>query len=277
MLRFILLLIGGAISIFLTALSIRYLLRASFAWDTRICNKLGSTFCGFRRHFRMPTAIGVIPEFFYFLVLGRDNYFNARWWALRMASYISFLFFLAVIFSRSSIQAYYSWSYFTENGIMAYITAGSGFWYLHMINILMLGLIVMILVESIKMHKGWAPVRFIFYTIMSFLMAYTSLMVLALIISFTILYICYKIIRFFMSSNRNRKIDVDDDDDVSDKLNNTYRRFRAELYEWERDRKAVRRVEKEERKTVIKRKRPKIERKPKTTHVDDDIQRIHPE
>ena len=108
-------------------------------------------------------------------------------------------------------------------------------------------------------------------------MAYTSLMVLALIISFTILYICYKIIKFFMSSNRSRKVDIDDDDDPQDKLNNAYRRFRAELYEWERERKSILRAEKEERKTVIKRKRPKIERKPKKRYVDDDIPRIHPE
>jgi len=277
MLRFILLLIGGALSIFMTALMIRYLLKASFAWDTRMCNKLGSTFCGFRRHFRMPFAIGVIPEFFYFLVLGGNNYFNARWWALRMASYISFLFFLAVIFSRYSVQAYYSWSYFSENGILAYLDGGSAFWYLNLINLLMFGLLTMILIESIKMHKGWAPVRFIFYSLMALMMAYTSLMVLALIISFTILYICYKIIKFFMSSGRNRKIDVDDDDDTSDKLNNSYRRFRAELYEWERERKAGRVAKKQERKTEIKRKRPKIKRKPKVTNVNDDISGSQPQ
>lgn len=277
MLRFLLLIFGAAISVFLISLMIRYLLKASFSWDSRMCTRLSSNFCGFRRHLRMPTAIGVVPEFFYFMVLGRDNYFNARWWALRWASYISFLLFLAVLFSRTAVQEYYSWNYLSENGLMAYFTAGSGFWYLHMVNLFFLGLVTMIIIESIRMHKGWAPIRIIFYSLLSFMMAYVSIMVLVLIISFTILYICYKIIRFFMSSGRKTKVEVDNDDDTSDKLNNTYRQFRAELYEWEAERKEIRAIDKEEKKTVIKRKRPKIKRKPRNVRKDDDIPRFHPE
>jgi hypothetical protein len=224
----------------------------------------------------MPSTIGVVPEFFFFMVLGRENYFNARWWALRWASYFSFLFFLAALFSRSTIERYYSWSFLTENGIGAYFSS-SGMWYLHMLNLFFIGLVAMILVESIRMHKAWAPVRFILYTFLSVCMAYISMITIALIIAITFLYLCYKIIRFFMSSGRKTKIEVDDDDSASDKLNNTYRQFRAELYEWEAYRKEERKSRREEKKTVIKRKRLKIERKPRTVRKDDDIPRFHPE
>jgi phosphoglycerol transferase MdoB-like AlkP superfamily enzyme len=276
MLRLLLLIIGGGISVFLIALMIRYMLKVSFAWDSRMCTKLKRSFCGFRRHLRMPTAIGVVPEFFYFMVLGRENYFNARWWALRAASYISFLLFLAALFSRSTVENYYSWSYLGENGLTAYFT-GSGMWYLNMINFFFLGLIAMILIESILMHKAWAPVRFIMYTFLSLCMAYISVITIALIIAITFLYVCYKIIRFFMSSGRNTKVEVDNDDGVSDKLNNTYRQFRAELYEWETERKNDRKARRDEKKTVIKRRKPRIERKPRSVHKNNDIPRIHPE
>jgi hypothetical protein len=108
------------------------------------------------------------------------------------------------------------------------------------------------------------------------MMACVNVLVLALLISFTFIYLCYKIIKFFFTSARRQRVEIDDDDSPSDKLNNRFRRFRAELYEWERERKATRKVKKEERKTVIKRKRPKIERKPKKKYIDDDIPRIYP-
>lgn len=276
MLRFILYLIAGTATVFMLSFMIRYLLRASYSWDTRICNRRDTSFCGYRWHFRIPWSIGVVPEFFYFLVLGRNNYFNARWWSLRASAYISFLLFLSIIFARKTVVAYYSWSYLKENGIAAYIEGNSSFMYLNLVNILFAALFVVIVIESIRMHGGWAPVRIIFYTLLCAMMAFVNVLVLALLISFTFLYLCYKIIKFFFTSGRRYKVDVDNDDSPSDKLNNRLRRFRAELYEWERERKETREVEKTERKTVIKRKRPKIERKPKKKTIDDDIPRIYP-
>jgi len=276
MLRFILYLIAGTAAVFMLSYTIRYLLKASYSWDTWICKKRGTSFCGFRWHYRIPWAIGVVPEFFYFLVLGRNNYFNARWWSLRASAYISFLLFLAIIFAKNTVADYYSLSYFRENGILAYIEGSSSFMYLNLVNFLFVALFILILFESIRMHAGWSPVRLIFYTLLCAMMAFVNVLVLALLISFTFLYVCYKIIKFFLTSRRRYKVDVDNDDSPSDKLNNRFRRFRAELYEWERDRKATIDVEKEERKTVIKRKRPRIERKPKKKYIDDDIPRIYP-
>ena len=285
MLTFIMLLIGLAVSVFSIAMATRFGLRGANAWDQRICNKLNSSFTGFNWHFRIPLSIGVIPEFFYFIVLGNRNYFSTQWWALRAGSYLSLLLFIAAVFNRSAVESYYSLSTITENGITVLFTSGSAYWYLNMVNMLFIGLFVLIIIESIRMHRGWAPVRSILYITMSILMAVITLSVLILLIAVSLLYLAYKIIKFFMTSTRRRRAAArdDDDDGASEKLNNNYRRFRAELYAWENDRKASRNERKtdrnehkENKKPVIRRKRPKIKRKPKSKPKDDDIPRFYP-
>ncbi len=278
MLRLIMLLIGLAASVFTIAMSIRFGLRGANAWDQRICNKRNSSFTGFKWHFRIPLSIGVIPEYFYFLVLGRRNYFSTQWWALRAGSYLSLLLFIAALFNRSAVESYYSLSAITEHGITVLFTSGSAYWYLNMLNLLFVGLFTIIIIESIRMHKGWAPVRSILYIVMSILMSLITLSVLILLIAISLLYIAYKIIKFFMTSSRRRKEAArrDDDDGVSETLNNNYRIFRAELYAWEDERKAGRSSIKEEKETIMKRKRPKIKRKPRSKPKNDDIPRFHP-
>jgi len=280
MLRFILLMISLAAGVFSIAMAIRFGLRGASNWDQRICNKLNSSFTGFKRHFRIPMSIGVIPEFFYFMVLGRRNYFSTHWWSLRVASYLSILLFIAVISNRSAVQSYYSLSTITENGINILFTSGTAYWYLNMVNLLYVGLFALITIESIRMHKGWAPIRIIMYVLMSIAMAIITLAVLALIIALTILYVAYRIIKFFMSSRRRNKDHDDDDDDDSptENLNNAYRRFRAELYAWEDERRSYTpEPESKREKPVIKRERPKIKRKPRKKPSEEDIPRFHPE
>jgi predicted Holliday junction resolvase-like endonuclease len=112
-------------------------------------------------------------------------------------------------------------------------------------------------------------------------MAIVTLMVLSLIIMITVIYIAYKIIKFlFFSSNRKSQ----DDEDVSETLNNNYRIFRAELYEWESSYKANANTKKREvKRPEIKRKRPSIKRKPKSKPKprpelkNDDIPRFYPD
>ncbi len=281
MFRFILYLLGTSAMVFSISLAIRHGLKGAFAWDRKISRRLNSTYLGFRRHIRIPFAVGVIPEFFYFLVLGRNNYFNARWWALRTASYISFLFFLAALFRQSLVRAYYSGALWAEDGFTTVIQNNTGALYLSMVNALFGILLVLILVESIRMHKGWAPMRFIFYSVLSAMMALVSVAVLALIIAISFLYLAYKIIMFFLSSRRSRTVENDDGEGAREKLNNAYRRFRAELYAWEKNRKQERKVEEktetERPKPVIKRTRRRIEPKPKEKNNHGNIPRIHPD
>lgn len=276
MLRFILIMIGLAISAFSMAMMIRYGLKLAISLDDRFCDRRDAGFRGFRRHFRFPTAVGVIPEFFYFMVLGGNNYFTARWWALRTASYLSFLVFLAALFSRRAVESYYSLSFLQEQGIAALFTSGSSFWYLNMVNALFIGLFIMICIESIRMHGWLSPVRIVLYTSLSLLMASLSLSILTLIIAVSLLYVAYKIIKWFMTSSRRVKVENHDDDDTREKFNNTYRMFRADLYEWERDRKTERKASREvKKKPVIRRKRKKIVRKP--VEKSNDFPRIYPD
>ena len=194
---------------------------------------------------------------------------------MRTASYLSFLIFIAALFSRTAVQNYYSLSFLQEHGLSILFTSGSSFWYLNIVNGLFVLLLVMLCIESIKMHGWWAPFRIFFYSVLSIFMASITLIVLILIIAASILYIAYKIIKWFMSSRRRIKVD-EANDDTNEKLNNTYRSFRAELYEWEKERKAIRPVKKEKRKKpVIKRSRKKIERDP--SPLNDDFPRIHPD
>ncbi len=278
MLRFILFIIAGASLVFSLSAALRYGLRAAYAWDDRICGRQKRRFRGFRLHFRLPSAIGVIPEYFYFLILGRTNYFCTRWWALRASSYISLLFFLAALFSRKSVELYYSGTFWTENGLQAMFTSGTAFWYLNIVNALFLLVLVFIIIESIRMHRAWAPVRILMYTVFSAFMAAVTVIMLALIISVTFLYIAYRIIKFFFTSGRKVRVDTDDNDSPSEKLNNSFRRFRAELYAWEKERKTSQPEEKKEKKEpVIIRRKPRVVRKPRPVPGDDDIPRFYPD
>lgn len=281
MFRFILYLLGTSALVFTLAATIRYGLKGAFAWDRKINRRLNSSYLGFRKHIRIPFAVGVIPEFFYFLVLGRNNYFNARWWALRAASYISLLFFLAALFKQSLVRAYYSGTLWADEGFIATIADNTGALYLTMVNALFVILLVLVMVESIRMHKAWGPLRFVFYSLLSAMMAVVSLAVLALIISISFLYLAYKIIMFFLRSGRSRTPDSNDGEGTREKLNNSYRRFRAELYAWEKNRKQERKEEKEEtierRKPVIKLTRRRIERKPVKKDSKGDIPKIYPD
>ena len=279
MLRLILILIASSATILTLTAIIRFGLKAVYAWDRKICNRLNTSFTGYTWYFRIPLSIGVLLEFFYFMVLGGNNYFSSRWWALRTSSYLSLLLFIAILFSSSDVVNYYSFSFYAENGISALFSSGTGFWYLNMVNLLFLGLIAVISFESIKMHKWWAPIRILFYSVISILMAVVTLAVLGLIIILSLFYIAYKIIKWFMTARKRHRAHDDDDDDKSpvENLNNSYRRFRAELYAWEKERSESIPAEKEKKKPVIKRKRPKIERKPKPVPNDNDIPRFYPD
>jgi hypothetical protein len=269
-------------TVFLLSFAIKYGLQLAGKWDLKINRKLNRNFTGFNWFFRVPFAVGVIPEYFFYLVMRANNYYKTNWWALKLFAFNTFLIFIAAITNNSVVNKYYSISYYTENGITALFNSGITFWYLNILSLVFLGIIVLIVIESIRMHGWYAPVRILLYTTLSFFMATVTLMVLSLIITITLLYIAYKILKFFFFSSRSTSNDDGRDEDVSDRLNNSYRRFRAELYEWESTIVSTSRtIKKKRKKPSIKRKRPKIERekKPKkeTKTLDDDIKRFYPD
>ena len=156
--------IAIAAVVYAASMAIRFGLRLAYAWDDRISNKIRGHHTGFQWYYRIPTSTGVIPEFFFFLVLGRKNYFTNGWWPLRTSFFISLLLFLAALLGRSTVERYYSQAFIAENGFTAYLNSGAAVWYLNMVNLLYLGVFVTLVVESIRMHHGWAPIRILLFT-----------------------------------------------------------------------------------------------------------------
>jgi len=276
MLRFILYLFAFTASVFLLSASIRFGLKGAALWDNKISNKLDSIFMGFNWHYRIPFAIGVIPEYYFYMVLGNNNYFRTNWWALKTGAFLSFLMFLAFLTNKSESEAYYSLQTISESGLITYVASGVTFWYLNIINLLIITLFALIVTESIRMHNWYAPIRIVLYSLLSLFMYTLTIIVMTVIIMVTFLYIAYKIIKYLMTSSRRRK-EQEDDHDVSETLNNNYRVFRAELYAWENELRSTRSSVRKEKKTIVKRKRPTIKRKPKPKPKNDDIPRFHPD
>ena len=274
MLRFILYLFAFIASVFLLSAAIRYGLKWAARWDNKITNKLASKFIGFNWYYRFPFAIGVIPEYYFYMVLGNNNYFRTNWWTLKTGAFLSFLMFLAFLTNKSESEAYYSLQTISESGLITYLTSGVTFWYLNIINLLIITLFALIVTESIRMHNWYAPLRIVLYSLLSLFMYTLTIIVMTVIIMVTFLYIAYKIIKYLMTSSRRRR-EQEDDHDVSDQLNNKFRIFRAELYAWEDEFRSTRSSVRKEKKTIVKRKRPTIRRKPKPKN--DDIPRFHPD
>ena len=277
MLKFIMYLFGFAASVFLQAVVLRYGLKGAGIWDEKIINKANRTFTGFNWFYRIPFSIGVIPEYFFWLTIGNNNYFKTNWWALKTSSFITFLLFIAVLSNGSEVESYYSFERIAEGGLMSFLTSGITFWYLNLLNVFYFTVFILIVIESIRMHHWYAPVRIIMYSVLSLIISVLTSIVLSLIILVTVLYIAYKIIKFLFFSKYRKRREEEDDEDVSETLNNNYRIFRAELYTWEDELKSTRSSIKKEKKTIVKRKRPKIRRKPKIKRKNDDIPRFHPE
>jgi hypothetical protein len=281
MLNFFMYFIGSLVAVFLLAVTVRYGLKGAGSWDERISYRQNRSFRGFNWFFRIPFAIGVVPEFYFFLVLGNNNYFKTNWWALKAAAFVTFMLFLAGLSNRGDLALYYSFA--AADAETPWLALSSlTFWYLSFINLLYLSIFVMVIIESIRMHGWLSPVRIGMYGLLSVFISVLTFFTLSMIILFTLLYVAYKIIKFlFFSSSRKRRAQEDEDDDVSEKLNNSYRIFRAELYAWEDELKGERKIKAEENKPKVKRKRPKIIRKPipkrKPRAKDDDIPRFYPE
>ncbi len=277
MLNFIMYLFGFAASVFLLAVALRYGLKGAGIWDEKIINKLNRTFTGFNWFYRIPFSIGVIPEYFFWLTIGNSNYFKTNWWALKTSSFITFLLFIAILSNGSEVESYYSFERIAEGGLMSFLTSGTTFWYLNLLMLFYSTVFILIVIESIRMHHWYAPVRIIMYSVLSLIISVVTFIILSLIILVTVLYIAYKIIKFLFFSKNRKRHKEEDDEDVSETLNNNYRIFRAELYAWEDELRSTRSSIRKEKKTIVKRKRPTIRRKPKPKPKNADIPRFHPD
>jgi len=267
------------VSAFLLAVSLRYGLKGADRLDDYFSQKNNSEYPGFEWYYRIPFSVGVIPEYFYALVLTYESYFKKNWWPLKTASFISVLVFIATLKSRSAVYAYFSFDFVKEGGISALFTSGNFVNFMNIIVLLYVGLFVLLCIESIKMHGVYSPVRILVYSFLSFLMADLTVIVLSVIVFITVLYVIYKIIKFlfFSSRRRRRKYDEEDDEDAGTILKGGFREFKTDLYQWEEEESNKPKYNNQTNKKPTKRKRPKITRRRKKTVLsEDDVPRLHP-
>lgn len=266
-------------SVFFMVYSIRYGLIGMRRLDGYFSSRVKSNYPGFRWYYRIPFSIGVVPEYFYAMVLGHNNYFTKDWWALKSASFISILVFIAALNSRTAVYDYFSFNFLMENGVGALFTSGTLIWYLNIVFLLFVALFVLICIESIKMHKFYAPVRILAFSLLSFCMAYLTVITLSLIVFIIVVYIAIKLIAFFFFSSKNKKDEEDSDESATTILRGGFREFKADLYEWEEDGEneasSYDNNVAEEKKP--ERKRPKITRRRKKVVQDDEVPRLYPD
>ena len=271
MINFLISILIFAASAFLLAVSIRFGLRGAAQLDDYFSQKNNSDYEGFQWYYRIPFSIGVVPEYFYLLVIAYDNYFKRNWWALKTASFISVLLFIAGLKSHSAVQAYFSLGFLEEKGLMGFFNSGNFVMFMNIIVLLYVGLFVLICIESFRMHGIYAPVRILVYSLLSLMMANFTIITLTVIIFITVVYVVIKILVFFFTSSRRRRHRRDDDYEEEETpgsiLGKGMREFKTELYKWEEEEKtAPKTVYSPKTKDEPRiRKRPKITRRRKPT------------
>lgn len=283
MLNFFISVVVFAVATFLLAVSIRYGMLAIGNFDNWLNTKSHREYDGFNWHFRIPFYIGMIPEYFYAMVLGKDNYYKTNWWALKISSFVSMLLFVALLKSRHDVAEYYSLALVTEKGLSAYFTSGTHVWYLNCITLLYASLAVLISIESVKVAHFYAPVRVLFYGILCFLMAGLTLAILGLIVFVSLVYIGFKVIKFLFFNRKRKRIVNEDEETAGDILKGGFSTFKNDLLEWEAERRSNRKT----RNSIKKRKSPVIKRKvtikekapvkPGKPEMYDDIPRLRPD
>jgi len=263
---------------FMMVYSIRYGIRAAIRMDQYLSAKKNSTYAGFQWYFRIPFGIGVIPEYFFALILTDSHYYIKNWWPLKMASFTSVLLFIALLKSRSAVMDYFTFQWIVENGILALINSGKFIIFMNLILLSYISIFVMLSIESIKMHGMYAPLRILAYGFLSFLMANLTIITLSIIVFFAVVYVIIKIIGFlFFNSKKDHE--EEEEESAGSILNGGFRIFKSDLYHWEAEDKKLKDNSYQEDRPKAERKKPKITRrrkKPSFT-VEEDIPRMHPD
>lgn len=276
MLNFFISIVIFSVSVFMLGVSIRYGLIGASRLDNYFSIKSGRSFNGNSWFYRLPFSIGFVLEYYFYLVIGGDNYFKTNWWPLKTSAFISILLSFAVLNSRSAVYDYYSFEMIRQQGVLSLLTSGSFTWFLNIITLMYAALFVLIVIESVRMHGIYSPVRVIVYSLLSLLMANLTIIVLGLIVFVTMVYIFFKIVWFlFFSSRRSRRRnDEPKEESTWGILRNGLSVFKEDVREWEQGLKSERKYKKEtvKPKVKIRRTRPKIKRTYKS-----DIPRLHPD
>ncbi len=283
---FLISIIVFAVTAFILAVSARYGLIGATRLDSYFSDKTNSQYQGFQLFYRIPYTIGIIPEYFYAMVLGHDSYFTKNWWALKTSSFISILIFIATLSNKSVVYSYYSLDFLQDKSILSLFTSGTLINFLNIITLLYIALFVLICIESVKMHGKYAPARIIAYTILCVFMANLTVMTLSVIVFVTIVYLVIKVVWWLFFTSRRRRnrysvVDKEDDETATTILASGYKEFKTDLLEWETEGKNTPTIslKRETKNEPAIRKRPRITRRKrkKPTTKEDDIPRLHPD
>jgi hypothetical protein len=278
MLNFFISVVVFVFSAFLLAVIIRYGMIGAERLDNWFSTKAGRNTGRFDWYYRIPFSIGAIPEYFYAMVLGKDNYFKTNWWALKTSSFLSILLFIALLKNRADVSSYYTLSFIANEGITAFFTSGTFIWYLNIVTLSYLVLLVLIGIESVKIAGIYSPIRILYFGILAVFMANLTLAVLSIIIFVSLVYFAYKVIKFLFFNNK-RQQQNEEEETAGQILNKGFSGFKPDLYEWEAERKTIRNrktKKMQKRSPVIKRS---IRKKPGHTMIyeNEDIPRLHPD
>lgn len=281
MLNFFISIVVFAVSTFLLAFSVRYGMIGAERLDRWLSIKSGQNFQGYDWYYRIPFRLGAIPEYFYAIVLQRENYYKTNWWALKTSSFLAVLLFIALLQNRNGVINYYTLGFLKEEGITAFFTSGNFIWYLNFLTLMYLGLAVLLLIESIKVARHYAPLRIIYYGFLCFIIASLTIAVLTTILFIAVIYILFKVIKFLFFSNKNTE--YDEDETAQDIFQGGFSQFRKDLVEWEKSRKSnhknrrSKQKPKTKRKPIITRRKRTVKHKPEEIVQNDDIPRLHPD
>jgi len=171
----------------------KYGLRMAGKLDKRLSIIVHHSFPGFQWYFRLPFRAGILTEYYFFLIIGKKNFFKTNWWPLKMFAYSSLLLFFAFLFNRTGVIHFYRYSIVSfDTGFLAE-NMNFLFWYLTGILIIDLIIIMLLLTESVRMHLWLAPVRIIIYLCLSILFSLLALFTCLVLLFFPLMYIVYRI------------------------------------------------------------------------------------
>jgi hypothetical protein len=196
MLNFILKLVLGIAGLVGLIFFIRYSLTMLSGFDKFFTKRYRHTSRGLRWGIRLPTKVGEVVEFYFYVILGKKNYMNYSSWPIKITLIISMFLFLAILTSWSFVANYYTFQ------LGYYYEGGSILWYLHLITLAYLSVIVLVSVDSIKMMGYFAPLRILYFGVVMVASIGASVLSFSLFIAFSFFYLIIKILGFFFRSRR---------------------------------------------------------------------------
>jgi len=178
---------------------VRYSLKMLSRFDRFFTKRYPHTSKGFRWGIRLPTRVGEVLEFYFYVIIGKKNYMNYSSWPVKLTLIISVFLFLAMLFGRSFVTDYYT---FAMEGPNPYLTGGSNVWFLHLVNFSYFAVLVLVAVDSIKMMGYFAPLRILYFAVVMAASVGASVLSFSLFIAFSVFYLIIKILGFFFRSRR---------------------------------------------------------------------------